>query len=329
MGSNHMHQIHVQGLTKSYRIAERQPGMLGAVKSLFHRTYRDVEALRGVSFDISRGEMVGYIGPNGAGKSTTIKILSGILVPSSGRCEVNGVVPWKSRISYVSQIGVVFGQRTQLWWDLPVIESFELLREIYKIPADKYETSLGELSELLDLRPLFDIPVRQLSLGQRVKCDIASALLHEPSILFLDEPTIGLDAVTKASVRSFIQEVNRNRDVTVLLTTHDLGDIEALCRRVIVINDGICLSDSSLEELRNQYVHEKHVVIDFGSPPSLETTHRDVVLEWDGSRITFLCTTDISDFVAQMTSSYEITDITIETPPIERVVTELYQHNNR
>ena len=177
----------------------------------------------------------------------------------------------------------------------------------------------------MDLQPLFDIPVRQLSLGQRVKCDIASALLHEPSILFLDEPTIGLDAVTKASVRSFIQEVNRNRDVTVLLTTHDLGDIEALCRRVIVINDGICLSDSSIDELRNQYVHEKHVVIEFGSTPSLESSHRDDVLESDGSRVTFLCTSDISQFVAQMTSKYEVKDITIETPPIERVVTELYQ----
>ena len=328
MDFNRVHQIHVQDLTKSYRIAERQAGMLGAVKSLLHRKYRDIDALRGVSFDISRGEMVGYIGPNGAGKSTTIKILSGILVPSSGRCEVNGIVPWQSRVSYVSQIGVVFGQRTQLWWDLPVIESFELLREIYKVPTDRYKTSLGELDELLELQPLFDIPVRQLSLGQRVKCDIASALLHEPSILFLDEPTIGLDAVTKASVRSFIQEVNRNRHVTVLLTTHDLGDIEALCRRVIVINDGICLSDSSIDELRNQYVHEKHVVIEFGNVPELDSAHRDDVLESDGSRITFLCTADISEFVAQMTSRYQITDITIETPPIERVVTELYQSNN-
>ncbi|MCY3883992.1 MAG: ABC transporter ATP-binding protein [Gammaproteobacteria bacterium] len=320
-----MYQIHVQGLTKSYRIAERQPGMVGAVKSLFHRSYRDVEALRGIDFDISRGEMVGYIGPNGAGKSTTIKILAGILVPTSGRCEVNGLVPWQSRISYVAQIGVVFGQRTQLWWDLPVVESFDLLREIYKVPTDRFKSSLTELVELLDLGPLLDIPVRQLSLGQRVKCDIASALLHEPLILFLDEPTIGLDAVTKASVRGFIKEINRNRDVTVLLTTHDLGDIEALCRRVIVISDGVCLSDSSIDELRSQYVHEKHVVIQFGSAPCLDPIHKDDVLKSEGTRITFLCTTDISDFVAQMTSRYEIKDITIETPPIERVVTELYQ----
>ncbi len=320
-----MYQIHVQGLTKSYRIAERQPGMVGAVKSLFHRTYRDVEALRGIDFDISRGEMVGYIGPNGAGKSTTIKILAGILVPTGGRCVVNGVVPWQSRISYVAQIGVVFGQRTQLWWDLPVVESFELLREIYKVPNNRFKTSLAELVELLDLSPLLDTPVRQLSLGQRVKCDIASALLHEPQILFLDEPTIGLDAVTKASVRGFIKEINRNRDVTVLLTTHDLGDIEALCRRVIVINDGICLSDSSIDELRNQYVHEKHVVIEFGNSPCLESIHQDDVLKSEGTRITFLCTSNISDFVAQMTSRYEIKDITIETPPIERVVTELYE----
>lgn len=320
-----MHQIHVQGLTKSYRIAERQSGMTGALKSIFRRTYRDVEALRGIDFDISKGEMVGYIGPNGAGKSTTIKILAGILVPSGGVCEVNGLVPWKSRVRYVGQIGVVFGQRTQLWWDLPVVESFELLREIYRIPKHRYNASFAELIELLDLNPQLDVPVRLLSLGQRVKCDIASALLHEPSILFLDEPTIGLDAVTKASIRMFIQEVNRNRDVTVLLTTHDLGDIEALCNRVIVINDGICLSDSSIEALRRRYVNEKHVVIEFEKPPYLGTKDQHDVLKEDGTRITFLCKSDISAFVAQMTASHEIKDITIESPPIERVVTELYQ----
>src|ERR1700704_4603214 len=202
-------QIVVDQLVKTYQIAERGPGAWGAVRGLVRRRYRTVRALDGVSFAIERGELVGYIGPNGAGKSTTVKVLSGILVPDSGRCEVAGRVPWKQRLDHVARIGVVFGQRTQLWWDLPVVESFELLRDIYSVPQKQYEGARDELVPMLNLAPLLDVPVRQLSLGQRMRCDLAASLLHAPSLLFLDEPTIGLDAVSKLAVRKFIAELTR------------------------------------------------------------------------------------------------------------------------
>lgn len=323
-----MQQIHVRGLSKTFRVAKRRPGMMGAVTSLFNRSYTDIEALRGVEFDIQAGEMVGYIGPNGAGKSTTIKILAGILVPSSGECLINGIVPWRQRIRHVAQIGVVFGQRTQLWWDLPVVESFELLRDIYQVPEDAYRREVNRLIDLFGLDELLDVPVRQLSLGQRVKCDIASSLLHSPNILFLDEPTIGLDALTKASVRSLIQEINKTHNVTVLLTTHDLGDIEALCDRVILINQGQCLIDSSLDVLRNRYGREKHVVVDFESDPSLAEAHRELVIENDAKRITFRCESDTANFVSQITSQYAVMDIAITAPPIESIVSEFYKKEN-
>ena len=225
-----MPQIEVRGLAKTFRVAERLPGLAGAFRGLFHRRMRDVHALGGVDFDIERGELVGYIGPNGAGKSTTIKILAGILNPTAGTCRVDGLTPWRDRRRHVARIGVVFGQRTQLWWDLPVIESFDLLRDIYRIPAAAYRDNRDRLIALMDLEPLLDVPVRQLSLGQRMRSDLAAALLHGPSLLFLDEPTIGLDAVSKLAIRDFVRELNREAQVTVLLTTHDMDDIEALWR---------------------------------------------------------------------------------------------------
>src|SRR5262245_15757380 len=230
-----MPQIVVEDLVKTFRIASRAPGLWGSVRGLLKRDVREVRALDRVSFSISRGELVGYIGPNGAGKSTTVKILSGILVPESGRVSVMERTPWIDRIDYVRRIGVVFGQRTQLWWDLPVIESFDLLRDIYSVPEAHYRATRDELIEMLNLRAFLDTTVRQLSLGQRMRCDLAAALLHSPELLFLDEPTIGLDAVSKLAVREFVGRLNRERGVTVILTTHDMDDIEALCRRVLVI----------------------------------------------------------------------------------------------
>src|SRR5436309_91714 len=237
-----MPEIIVQDLVKTFRVSERAPGMWGAVRGLVRRRHRTVRALDGISFALDAGELVGYIGPNGAGKSTTVKVLAGILVPDSGRCEVLGRVPWRERIAHVSRIGVVFGQRTQLWWDLPVVESFELLRDIYRVPQGRYAAARDELVALLALEPLLDTPVRQLSLGQRMRCDLAAALLHAPSLLFLDEPTIGLDAVSKLAVRDFIRRLNRERGVTVILTTHDMDDVEALSSRVILIAAGRLLS---------------------------------------------------------------------------------------
>lgn len=242
--------IQVSHLRKTFRVARRGAGFSQAVKALFRREYEEIHALDDLSFTIRDGEMVGYIGPNGAGKSSTIKVLSGILTPDSGQCLVNGRTPWKDRVAHVKEIGVVFGQRTQLWWDVPVADSFELLKEIYTVPEKTYQENLEELTQLLDLGDLLRTPARQLSLGQRMRCEIAASLLHSPKILFLDEPTIGLDAVSKLAVRDFILRLNRERGTTVLLTTHDMQDIEALASRVLLIGRGKILLDGTLEDIR-------------------------------------------------------------------------------
>lgn len=242
--------IEMKGISKTYRIRKREAGIGSAVKALFTRDYTEIHALKEMSFTIPDGQIVGYIGPNGAGKSTTIKILSGILRPDSGECTVNGMVPWEDRKKYVSKLGVVFGQRSQLWWDVPVVESFQLLRDIYRVERGAFQSNLRRLTEQLDLQPFLNAPVRLLSLGQRMRCEIVASLLHSPEILFLDEPTIGLDAVSKLKVREFIQSENRERKLTVILTTHDMQDIDALCHRVLLIGKGQLLLDGSIEEIR-------------------------------------------------------------------------------
>lgn len=242
--------ITMEHVCKSYRVAKRNAGMREACKALFRREVEIIHALSDVSFTIGDGEMVGYIGPNGAGKSSTIKILSGILTPESGSCLVDGRIPWKNRKEHVRQIGVVFGQRSQLWWDVPVIDSFELLKDIYSISPTVYRHNMEELTELLHLQELLRMPTRQLSLGQRMRCEIAASLLHSPKILFLDEPTIGLDAVSKLAVREFILRLNQTHKTTVILTTHDMQDIEALTKRIILIGRGRVLMDGTLEDMR-------------------------------------------------------------------------------
>ncbi|MDE6964746.1 MAG: ATP-binding cassette domain-containing protein [Lachnospiraceae bacterium] len=242
--------IMMEHVCKSYRIAKRNAGFREACKSLFFREYEVATALSDVSFTIGDGEMVGYIGPNGAGKSSTIKILSGILTPDSGRVLVDGRIPYRDRIEHVRQIGVVFGQRSQLWWDVPVIDSFELLKDIYSIPKSGYRQNLEELTRLLNLEELLRTPARQLSLGQRMRCEIAASLLHGPKLLFLDEPTIGLDAVSKLAVRDFILKLNKLHGVTVILTTHDMQDIEALASRIILIGKGRILMDGDLSDIK-------------------------------------------------------------------------------
>lgn len=242
--------IEVSHLCKSYRVSRRGGGLLRAVQALGRRDTERVQALDDISFSISDGEIVGYIGPNGAGKSSTIKILSGILTPDSGECRVDGRVPWLERKKHVARIGVVFGQRSQLWWDVPVIDSFTLLRDIYRVEPERYRRDLDELCALLELEALLEVPARQLSLGQRMRCEVAASLLHDPRVLFLDEPTIGLDAVSKLALRQFIRERNRARGTTVLLTTHDMQDIEALAGRVLLIGKGRLLMDGTFEDVR-------------------------------------------------------------------------------
>ncbi len=323
-----MSQIVVEDLSKVYRVALRRAGIRGALVGLFRRRHREVRALDRVGFTIGQGELVGYIGPNGAGKSTTVKILSGILVPSSGRCLVEGRVPWRERVAHVGNIGVVFGQRTQLWWDLPVEESYTLLRDIYGIPADRYALVLRDLVERLDLGSLLEVPVRQLSLGQRMRCDLAASLLHEPRILFLDEPTIGLDAASKLAMRECVKTLNREHGVTVILTTHDMDDIEALCRRVIVIGNGKLLCDGSLAELRQRVTPERHLIIDLQEGCSwIGAPEHGRLLELEGGRVRLAFDPGVisaAALISEVMAQHAVRDLFVENPPIEQVIARLY-----
>ena len=252
--------ITMSHVSKTYRVIRRGAGFSEAARALFRRDYDEIYALRDVSLTVSDGEMVGYIGPNGAGKSSTIKVLSGILVPDSGEVDVDGRVPWKERIEHVRHIGVVFGQRTQLTWDVPVIDSYELLRDIYDIPQERFFENLSELTDTLELTDLLRTPARQLSLGQRMRCELAASLLHDPDILFLDEPTIGLDAPSKLAVRDFIRQRNQSHGTTVILTTHDMQDIEALTSRIVLIGRGRILMDGGIDDILRAGTDLDHAV---------------------------------------------------------------------
>ncbi len=325
-----MPHILVDNIVKTFRIAQRRPGLWGALHGVLRREYRTIKALDRVSFELEPGELVGYIGPNGAGKSTTVKVLSGILVPDSGRCEIDGRIPWRNRISNAANIGVVFGQRTQLWWDLPVIESFDLLRDIYRIGSGEYLRARDELAALMDLEPLYDVPVRQLSLGQRMRCDLAAALLHAPSVLFLDEPTIGLDAVSKLAVRDFIKRLNRERGVTVVLTTHDMDDIEALSDRVMVIGHGRILSDSTLDDLRARVTRERRLIIDLLDEGQAIEDPDVTFISRSGNRVHLQFDPDrvpTAALISRITAKYAIKDLFVENPPIEEIISRLYDEH--
>jgi ABC-2 type transport system ATP-binding protein len=324
--------IVVDGLSKTFRVARHRRGALAAVRSLLDRSFVEVRAVDGISFRVARGEMVGCLGPNGAGKSTTIKMLTGILHPSAGRVEVLGLSPQSQRKAIAQRTGVVFGQRTQLWWDLPLIESLDLLRHIYRVPAAQFERNLDAFRKLLDLEPFLSTPVRQLSLGQRMRGDLAAALLHDPEILYLDEPTIGLDVVAKQRIRDFLRQINRDRGVTVLLTTHDMSDVEQLCSRILIIDHGRLLYDGGLAEIRDRLGRERTLVIDLAEDEAAVVGPLDVPrateVRADGPRrwLRFRRTdTTAADLIADVAQRYRLRDLTIEEPEIEAIVRRIYE----
>jgi ABC-2 type transport system ATP-binding protein len=323
--------ISVDNLLKKFKVPERKKGLTGAVKSLFSRKYHTKIALDHISFQIDEGELVGYIGPNGAGKSTTVKILSGILVPDDGDVRVFGKTPWQHRQETVGQLGVVFGQRTQLWWDLPVIESFELLKDIYRVAETRYQKTLDSLVTSLELSELLDVPVRQLSLGQRMRCDIAASLLHSPKILFLDEPTIGLDAVSKYAVRDFIRHLNKEHKVTILLTTHDMDDIESLCKRLLILNEGHIFLDGTVSDLRKKMLPERRLIIDLQSENDSVTDSEAHIVKREGHRVWLSynpMTTSTPELIGRITANHLIRDLFVENPPIEEIIAKLYRKSD-
>ena len=319
--------ISVKHIKKTFKVPIKSSGILGTLKSFFKRKYRYIKAIDDISFSIKKGEIVGYIGPNGAGKSTTIKILSGILLPDSGDVKVAGLIPSKDRKEYVKQIGVVFGQRSQLWWDIPAIDSFNLLKEIYKIPNEQYESTLNELTKLLNLEEILNVPVRNLSLGNRMKCEIAASLLHSPKILFLDEPTIGLDAVSKKVVREFIKKINKQKNVTIILTTHDMADIEALAKRIILIGKGKLLYDGSLSKLKKNYDYLRKIKVVTKDTIDIK---KDCIVKIekldDGIEFTIdIRKIEINEFIKLISSKISIIDIDIDSENIDELIVKLYE----
>lgn len=320
--------INVNHISKTFKVAKRQSGLKASLKSFFKRNYIYIEAVKDVSFEIEKGEIIGYIGPNGAGKSTTIKMLSGILTPDEGTININGLSPSKDRIKYVSNIGVVFGQRSQLWWDIPALDTFDLLKDIYKLNESEFNKTKEQLIELLDLKNIVNIPVRQLSLGQRMRCEIAASLIHKPSILFLDEPTIGLDAESKIKVRNFIKKINKEMNTTIILTTHDMSDIEALAKRIILIGKGQILYDGNIKNLKEKYDNTKEIQIitknklnKLNKKGIIKQTKKDYGYN-------FILDTNllsISNFLKYLSNLIDIKDIEIENENIDNIILKLYK----
>ena len=323
-----MNIITVNNLQKYFKVNKHYRGFWGALRNLTSRQTTTVRAVDGISFSIQPGELVGYLGPNGAGKSTTIKMLAGLLVPSGGELQINGFVPWRERQHYVAKIGAVFGQRTTLWWDLPVIESLDLLKYIYKIPTDRFQQNLNEFRELLDLEPFLNTPVRSLSLGQRMRADICASLLHDPPLLFLDEPTIGLDVVAKERIRRFIRHINQARNTTIILTTHDLSDVEKLCDRVMIIDRGQLLFDGQLHTLQDRFGGKRELVVDFAEAYESVETDEAVVIEQDGLRATYQFERNAitaSALIGRLSAQYRIRDLSVREPDIEATIRRIYE----
>lgn len=320
--------IEFSNVCKDFKILTHKSGLLGSIKGFFKPTKKIVKALNDVSFEIEEGDIVGYIGPNGAGKSTTIKIMSGILTPSAGSCKVLEFTPWKDRKKYVKNIGVVFGQRSQLWWDVPVIDSLELLKDIYKIPDEEFKQTLELLTKKLRLEEIIDRPLRQLSLGQKMKCELAGALIHKPKILFLDEPTIGLDAVTKLAVRDFIKSINKEWNTTVILTTHDMNDIDALTNKIILIGRGQLLYNGSFKAIKSKYDNIKTIEVEFAKPYNVVKLEGYEVLKHEKNLAVFknLPETHFNtcDFISEISKDFEVVDFSIKSVGVDDILARLY-----
>lgn len=322
-GVDKMSFIEVKNISKTFKVPIKQ----GILKDFFNRKYRYIKAIDNISFSIKKGEIVGYIGPNGAGKSTTIKILSGILHPDSGKVVIDKKVPYEERIKYVKEIGVVFGQRSQLWWDVPAIDSFNLLKEIYKLDDKVFKETLNELIEILSLKDIINIPVRQLSLGSRMKLEIAASLIHKPKILFLDEPTIGLDAISKKDVREFIKKINKKNNITIILTTHDMNDIEALAKRIILIGKGKKLYDGTLNKLKKDYGYIRTISVKTKDKINIKKNYI-VSQKKNDDTIEFKIDTrkiELNKFINNLTDNISIIDLEIDDNNMDDIIVKLYE----
>lgn len=330
-----MNAIEVNHLRKEFKAFSSRSGLKGAFRDLFTRNYKVVPAVNDISFNVKQGEMVGYIGENGAGKSTTIKMLTGILTPTGGELTVNGMNPHRDREKFVQTIGVVFGQRSQLWWDIAVQESFQLLKKVYKVPDQQYKEHMDHVIETLDIAPLLDKPVRKLSLGQRMRCELAAALVHNPPLLFLDEPTIGLDVLVKLKIRQFLKEINEKYNTTILLTTHDLSDIEALCERVVMLDEGKIIYDGELSRLKENWGDQKEVVFQFLDEISLSalsdlTKTENISWSFDEKKQSYAAITDadeevISQLITDVVANFKVKDMKIEETTTEEIIRNIYE----
>lgn len=322
--------IEFKNISKDFKVWTKKKGK--GFFNLFRRDKKIISALNNISFEIEEGDIVGYIGPNGAGKSTTIKIMSGILTPTSGDCTIMDQTPWKDRKKYVKNIGVVFGQRSQLWWDVPIIDSFQLLKDIYKIPTAEYNETLNELTNTLNLKDLLNRPLRQLSLGQKMKCELAGSLLHRPKVLFLDEPTIGLDAITKLSVREFIKSINKRWGTTIILTTHDMNDIDALTNKIILIGRGQILYNGKFSAIKEKYGHIKEIEVEFAKNYKSVNLEGYTVISHNKNMATLRNNSDkpflIKEFFDELTNKYEVIDFQVNSISVDEILAHLYSELN-
>ena len=319
--------IEVKNISKEFKVNKRSAGIPGMIANMFSPKFEIKKAVNDLSFTIEKGEMVGFIGPNGAGKSSTIKMLSGILCPDKGSISVAGYNPYKQRKAYVGNIGVVFGQKSQLQWDLPVIDSFELLRAIYRIPEEKYKRNLERFTEMLDMKGFINQPVRQLSLGQRMRSDIVASLLHSPEIVFFDEPTIGVDIIGKETIRNFIKELNEQDKVTMIFTTHDMQDIEQTCKRIIIIDKGSLMYDGSLQDIRNKYGTSRRLIAEFNEETTVEPIKNVIIEDLKDRKVSFTFdnnVVDVNKLMHEVLEKYSVHDVTVAEPEIESIIQKMY-----